>query len=148
MKRAAEMEPICSGDYVMYWEELANEDNHDEYRGMSPAELRCPLVLGRAVEDWNPSPQAPSNIKVHRYRQVAGDMNRTFFPGILSANNGKWIVEITRDSVVLVGPEFSKNSTKLTHQTKKKLCEILVVAGQFALIPKDGMVRIGVRAQV
>ena len=145
MKRAAELQKVDVGDFVFYWEELDDISNLEQYQGMSAPELRCPLVLGRAEEAWNPT--APTElIKVHRYRQNTGDMNKTFFAGILSATNGKWIVEIARESIVMVGPEFTASKAtkgkKLLHSTKKKLCEIPIVGGQFQLVPGEGMQRV------
>lgn len=149
MKRAAEMAPIAAKDFVVYWEAVVDtnkteDDMRTEYAGLSMSELLCPLVLGRAVRSWDPA-NPMETVEIHRYRQPAADMNRVFFPGILAASNAKWIVEIARDSIVLVGPEFLKagkgGGVRLSGKTKKQLCEIPIVRSQFFMEPKKGMVR-------
>ena len=150
MKQAAEMEHIEAKDFVMFWEavvaaeEMANAVQA-EFQGVNPAELRCPLVLGRAVETWDPADPS-DKVKVHRYRQPAGDMNKGFSPGIQAFDNSKWIINIDCASIVMVRPEFGKvgkgqKVLKLTQKTKKKLCEIPQVGSAFFLVPGKGMVQ-------
>ena len=112
----------------------------DAYRGMSLSELRCPLVLARAVADYGvDNVELPLN--VHRYRQVDGNFNNSFRPGILR-NNSKWEVPVCREAVVLLRPEFTGKPMRLTAKTKRKLCEVSPVSGLYHYKPGVGMCRV------
>ena len=150
MKEAAEMEYIEAKDFIMFWEAIVSDEEIEhaiqaEFQGVNPAELRCPLVLGRVVEAWDPA-NPTDKVKVHRYRQPAGDMNKGFSPGIQASDNSKWIIDVDRASIVMVRPEFGKvgkgqKVLKLTQKTKKKLCEIPQVGSSFFLVPGKGMIQ-------
>lgn len=143
---ATDYEPISVGDFLMYWEEVVEDSALDagvleEYRGMKRVELQCPLVLGVAVEDCDVK-EPGHTVKVERWRQPDGDMNKGFHKALLRSTNKVWIVDISRDSVLLVSPALlSGRPVKLQHKTKKALCELEKVGGVFHLVAGQGMVR-------
>ena len=67
-------------------------------------------------------------------------MNKTFIEGVMIGNK-KWIMDIERDTVVFLRPQFCSGSKRLLWQTKKALCELEQVSGAFKLIAGEGLVR-------
>ena len=150
-KVARDYQKITTGDYLLFWEEVVEEENIEEamremYRGLSVAELRCPVVLGRALEDCDAT-DIGHEVKVHRYRQPAGDLNKGFVPGVLAgAGARKWEVDISRDAVLLIAPEFTNaRPFRLTAATKKKLCEVQPAAAMFNFGRGTGITRVAVQ---
>lgn len=140
---------IAAGDYIVFWEEvfeeadLHNSNRRSAYGGLTAAELQCPVVLGIATEDCRGS--SPT-VKVHRHRQLQGNLNNAFQPGILR-NNSKWVVEVCREAVVMVRPEMLKKPIRIAAQSKKQLCEISPISGMYHYVGGrrgGGLVRIGV----
>ena len=139
-------EDIFAGDYVIIWEEALSEEmlNDDGivsgYGGMCVTELRCPVVLGVAVEDCD---KDAATVNLQRYRQTSGNLNLGFQPGVLR-DNSKWMIEVCRESVVMIRPEvLNRKPLRLSSKTKKKLCEVSPVSGMFKFQPRTGIVPIG-----
>ena len=124
---------------------MTEEDLNDEiirsaYGGMSALELRCPVVLCVAVEECSKNDNI---VKLHRYRQVSGNLNLGFQQGILR-DNSKWIIEVCRDAVMMVRPDIlSKKPVRLSSKTKKKLCEVHPASAMYTFKVGTGIVRIG-----
>ena len=141
-KAARDYQAITAGEYIMFWEEAyeGDEEAKETFRGLSVAELRCQVVLGRALESW----EAPAeDLRVHRFRQPLGDLNKGFVPGVLAgAGSKKWEVSITRASVLLIAPEFTAaKPLRLTAKTRKKLSEIAPVSNMYTYNKGTGITR-------
>ena len=151
LKKAKAYKKIRKGDLVMFWEAVVDEaqleeDLRDSYKGLARIELLTPLVMGESLEDI--SVKEPGHMfEVRRYRQPDGDMNKGFWPGVLT-NNNVWKMSIDRDSVVMVNPTVLKprqNNSKtkiLNVACKRKLCEIPPVNTVFHMAGSK-MCRIG-----
>ena len=147
-EKALKYAKITKGDLIMYWEDPVDDADierqlRDWYKNMNFVELQTPLVMAEALEDCDVTTPG-HNFLVRRYRQVEGDMNKGFQPGVLS-NNQMWRMTISRDSVVFVNVPVTGKSTStskyLTIAAKRALCENSPVNNVYEVLKGGKMIR-------
>ena len=62
----------------------------DVYKDMKRVKLACPIVLGCALEGCDIK-ESGHTLKVERWRQPDGDMNKTFIKTLLRSTNRVYI---------------------------------------------------------
>ena len=136
----------------MYWEDPVDDADierqlRDWYKNMNFVELQTPLVMAEALEDCDVTTPG-HNFLVRRYRQVEGNMNKGFQPGVLS-NIQMWRMTISRDSVVFVNVPVTGKSTStskyLTIAAKRALCENSPVNNVYEVLKGGKMIRKAVK---
>jgi hypothetical protein len=161
-EEARDFLPIAAGDFVLFWEAVIPDSELDAeqagaFRGLSREELRCPVVMGVAMEDC--AVTAPGHtLRVHRFRQYNGNLNQLFKKGVMEGD-ADWLMDVDRSSVLLINPSMACDAAnaalakqgrpqkprvlKLSAATKKQLCELPLVGGRYEYVRGKGVVSKG-----
>jgi hypothetical protein len=149
---------IQEGDFFIYYEEAVEGEENLEFwrsKGISTAESQCCIVLAKANEPCI-THETGVIFKALRYRQPLGNLNGKFIPGNLKgekrSDNIPWVVEVERDSVLIINPGFkSTPATKgrkddpnvrfINAATKKAIAELPKVVGKYKYVTGGKLMR-------
>lgn len=111
-----ELERISKYDFLIVLSERA-----EKVAGQTDEEVNMPISLCQAIRDFE-CESRDDIIEVRWYRQRDGDPNKPWMKGCLSGGSKKWVGEIERGSVLLVGASLTSTGN-IKAQSMKALAE-------------------------